>query len=73
MIAIGALFYFVNPIDAIPDIIPLVGFTDDAAIALTAITLLKKDKSITKIIDKLQDEEKSPEELIYEIEQENKI
>lgn len=31
----GALAYFVLPIDAVPDILPIVGFTDDAA-ALTA-------------------------------------
>ena len=45
IIAIGTLLYFVNPIDAIPDITPLFGFTDDAAIALTAINFLKKDSS----------------------------
>ena len=37
----GALAYFISPIDAIPDITPLVGFTDDlgalaAAIAMTS-------------------------------------
>lgn len=38
----GALAYFISPIDAIPDITPLVGFTDDlgalaAAIAMTSV------------------------------------
>ena len=28
---VGALAYFVMPIDAIPDVVPLLGFTDDAA------------------------------------------
>ena len=37
----GALAYFISPIDAIPDVTPLVGFTDDlgalaAAIAMTS-------------------------------------
>ncbi len=39
-IAIGALLYTVSPVDAIPDIIPLLGLTDDAAIITTAVTFL---------------------------------
>lgn len=34
----GALAYFVMPIDAIPDILLGLGFTDDAAILLAAFT-----------------------------------
>ena len=34
-IAIAALIYFISPFDAIPDVIPGIGFADDAA-ALTA-------------------------------------
>ena len=36
-IVFGALAYFINPIDAIPDVIPIAGFSDDLAAALTAI------------------------------------
>ncbi len=32
-----ALGYFVLPIDAIPDFLPLIGFTDDAAVIAAAI------------------------------------
>lgn len=32
----GALAYFVMPIDAIADVLPLIGFTDDAAIIFAA-------------------------------------
>ena len=32
---IGALAYFVLPIDAIPDVLPVLGFTDDAAMLAT--------------------------------------
>ena len=37
---IGALAYFVLPFDFIPDMLPLVGFTDDAAVLATAIRLV---------------------------------
>jgi uncharacterized membrane protein YkvA (DUF1232 family) len=37
---IGALAYFVLPFDAIPDVLPLIGFTDDAAVLATAIRLV---------------------------------
>jgi uncharacterized membrane protein YkvA (DUF1232 family) len=36
----GALAYFVLPFDFIPDMMPLIGFTDDAAILATAIKLV---------------------------------
>lgn len=34
---LAALGYFVLPIDAIPDFLPLIGFTDDAAVIAAAI------------------------------------
>ena len=34
---LAALGYFVLPVDAIPDIMPLIGFTDDAAVIAAAI------------------------------------
>ncbi len=37
---IGALAYFVLPMDAIPDLMPVLGFTDDAAVLATAIKLV---------------------------------
>lgn len=37
---IGAIAYFVLPIDAIPDVMPVLGFTDDAAVLATAIKLV---------------------------------
>jgi uncharacterized membrane protein YkvA (DUF1232 family) len=32
LILLAAVIYFINPIDLIPDLIPLLGFTDDFAI-----------------------------------------
>lgn len=37
---VGALAYFVLPFDAIPDMLPMIGFTDDAAVLATAIRLV---------------------------------
>jgi uncharacterized membrane protein YkvA (DUF1232 family) len=37
---IGALAYFVLPFDFVPDMLPVIGFTDDAAVLATAIRLV---------------------------------
>ena len=37
---VGALAYFILPVDAIPDVLPAIGFTDDAAVLATAIKLV---------------------------------
>ena len=37
---VGALAYFVLPIDALPDVLPVLGFTDDAAVLAAAIKLV---------------------------------
>src|SRR3954467_7419609 len=37
---LGAIAYFVLPFDFIPDMLPVLGFTDDAAILATAIRLI---------------------------------
>lgn len=36
----GALAYFILPIDVIPDVILGLGFTDDMAVLVTAVTLM---------------------------------
>lgn len=33
----GALGYFISPIDAIPDIVPLVGYSDDLGVLIAAV------------------------------------
>ena len=37
---VGALAYFVLPFDVIPDVLPVLGFTDDAAVLATALKLV---------------------------------
>jgi len=37
---VAAIAYFVLPVDAIPDVLPVIGFTDDAAVLATAIKLV---------------------------------
>lgn len=39
-ILLAALGYFVLPLDAIPDVLPMIGFTDDIAVLTTALTLI---------------------------------
>lgn len=40
-ILVAALAYFVMPIDVVPDYIPFLGFTDDAAVLSTAIAAVR--------------------------------
>ncbi|MDP6599030.1 MAG: DUF1232 domain-containing protein [Candidatus Poribacteria bacterium] len=35
-----ALAYLVNPIDSIPDLTPVLGFTDDLGILITALSVI---------------------------------
>jgi uncharacterized membrane protein YkvA (DUF1232 family) len=37
---VGALAYFVLPFDAMPDVFPLLGFSDDAAVLLVALRMV---------------------------------
>jgi uncharacterized membrane protein YkvA (DUF1232 family) len=37
---LGALAYFVLPFDVIPDVLPILGYTDDAAVLVTALRLV---------------------------------
>jgi uncharacterized membrane protein YkvA (DUF1232 family) len=40
---VAALLYFLDPLDLVPDFIPLVGFADDAAVLLWVASRVRKD------------------------------
>ena len=44
-LAIGSLLYLVSPFDAIPDIIPVLGLTDDAAVIISVVSTLAVEVS----------------------------
>tara|TARA_R110002124_G_scaffold48028_5_gene142251 strand:+ start:24580 stop:24999 length:420 start_codon:yes stop_codon:yes gene_type:complete len=57
---IGALAYFVMPIDAIPDVLTIIGFADDASVLLAVLALVgphikavHRDKARDALQDKI--------------------
>lgn len=38
---LAALAYFVAPVDVLPDLLPLVGFSDDAGVLMAAIAMVR--------------------------------
>ncbi|WP_374377791.1 YkvA family protein [Pseudomonas fluvialis] len=54
----GALGYFILPVDAIPDVLPGVGYTDDLGViaaAITAVSVYITDEVKQQASQKLQD------------------
>jgi uncharacterized membrane protein YkvA (DUF1232 family) len=41
LLLLGALAYFIMPFDGIPDFLPLIGYTDDAAVIAAAIAAVR--------------------------------
>jgi uncharacterized membrane protein YkvA (DUF1232 family) len=39
----AALLYFINPLDIVPDFIPVVGYLDDAMVVFLAVNFVKED------------------------------
>ena len=53
----GALGYFISPLDGIPDLLPVVGYSDDLGILLAALAALAvyiKDEHATRARDTLR-------------------
>jgi uncharacterized membrane protein YkvA (DUF1232 family) len=38
---LAALAYFVSPVDLVPDLLPVIGFTDDAAVLMAALSMVR--------------------------------
>lgn len=36
----GALVYFISPLDAIPDVVPVIGYSDDLAMLIGAVAIV---------------------------------
>lgn len=41
--AVGAVLYFVMPLDAVPDVVPVLGLMDDAAVVAYVMKLIRDD------------------------------
>lgn len=41
LLIVGALAYFVMPFDGVPDLLPILGFTDDAAVLAATIAAVR--------------------------------
>ncbi|WP_331775377.1 YkvA family protein [Sulfurospirillum sp. 1612] len=57
-VIIGALGYFISPIDAIPDVTPIVGFTDDLGVltaAIATVAMYITDEAKEKAKNKLEE------------------
>jgi len=42
-VAVAALVYFLSPVDVIPDLLPVIGYADDASVLALAVSLLQED------------------------------
>ena len=60
---IATLLYFVNPIDIIPDILPIIGFADDTAILLYVLNLVGHEVDSFKEWERLETVNKVTKEL----------
>ena len=47
-VAVFALLYFISPVDLVPDILPVVGFLDDAGIIAAAVNMYNEDIPVYK-------------------------
>lgn len=46
ILAIAAILYFVNPLDLVPDFLPVAGFLDDAGVVAFVLESIRKDLGV---------------------------
>jgi uncharacterized membrane protein YkvA (DUF1232 family) len=51
ILIIGALLYFLTPIDMIPDFIPVTGFADDVAVILLVFKTISDDINAYRLFE----------------------
>ena len=56
LLSAGAVIYFLNPMDAIPDILPVTGLLDDVTVIGIVVTSVKKDIESFKLWESAQAE-----------------
>lgn len=44
IILVGALLYFLSPLDIVPDVVPIAGFIDDLLVVLLALRQVSNNK-----------------------------
>lgn len=54
--ALLCLVYLISPIDLLPDVLPVLGITDDGAFILLVLSLLHRDLETFRLSRKQQDE-----------------
>ncbi len=61
LLALACLAYLLCPVDLSPDVLPLLGITDDAAFVLLVLAMLKKD------ISRYRDAQQPPRENVIDL------
>lgn len=59
-VSLGALLYFLSPVDLIPDVLPFLGYIDDAAIIAFVLRSIRIDVDAFRVWKEAQQQEKAP-------------
>ena len=49
VLALGAVIYFLSPIDLIPDFIPIIGYLDDVTVVAFALSSIRDDLKLFRV------------------------
>ncbi|WP_420156095.1 YkvA family protein, partial [Siphonobacter sp.] len=65
VLTVAVLIYFVSPIDVIPDLLPIIGFTDDIALLIWLFRTISNDLDTFKVWEAEQVVPLDPQEATY--------